>query len=102
MMFDFAPPAWFMADTIENDFGIDTLDVIVNLWPLLHGDSKDEMENGLNAFKRWITSKIDRSITASEESGMLHCLLDYTISEPATDARMDAMNKLFGLKFLTK
>jgi hypothetical protein len=79
--------------------GIDKLDIMVHFLPVIESSGR-KAKNNFTRFKSFLCEKLKRGITAVEEKNLLEGIVKYLQSEQATNARTEAMDYLFDLKFL--
>jgi hypothetical protein len=87
------------ADVEDNEYGIDTLQLMLRFMAVIEGKSKGR--GAFNSLKSFLVQQLQRGIEAQEEENLLNGILAYLDSEPATEGRTEAMKYLFELKFLT-
>jgi hypothetical protein len=84
----------------KTKFGIDKLDIVTGLLPVINATTKKTINYELNLFMGFLKVKIKRDISPQENINLLHGITDYVMSEPQTNERSKAMNYLFNLDFL--
>ena len=81
--------------------GFDKLNVMLSFMPVLEAIDEKELDNGLVKLNSFIVELIKRELTPQEEIGLLQGCKNYVGSDCATNERIEAMNYLFELEFLT-
>ncbi|MBE9490843.1 MAG: hypothetical protein IMY67_11155 [Bacteroidetes bacterium] len=85
---------------LKTKYGIDKLDLMVRLMPVIQPDNTKKLANKYNSFKSWLVEKLQRGLSKNEEAGLLEGIVAYIQSKAATNERLKSMNYLFELKFL--
>lgn len=85
---------------LKTKHGIDKLEIMVNLISVIEAKpSKCKQE--LNRFKSFLVEKLKRGLTPQEEIAFMEGMVKYIQSDEATNERLNSMNYLFNLEFLT-
>jgi len=85
---------------LKTKHGIDKLDLMVEMMPIITPETTKKLGNKYNRFKSWLCQKIKRGIDRQEELDLLEGIVKYVQSESASNERLESMDYLFGLKFL--
>jgi hypothetical protein len=89
---------WFgIDDDGKKKHGIDKLQLMAKLMPILEGQ---KVKSNYNKLKSYLVSQLKRGITPREEENLCQAIVDYVQSDAASNERIRAMDNLFNLKFI--